>query len=135
MHSWIRHSLTTAAVVLSTATPASAVPVVPPGAAWDSWGAAPSCPLYWSPGAPLSPVPHPEPAPIEPGGRLLETSGAAALAEARGWIEVGRPGDAMAVLATAPPTDPGTRLYRVAALAGLGSWEDLDAALDSVSAA
>ena len=140
MHRSLRHFLTTAAVSLSTAvclsTAASvfAFPVVPPGAAWNTWGAAPSCPLYWSPGAPLGPVPHPEPAPIEPGGRLLETSGAAALAEARGWIEVGRPGDALAALAAAPAADPGARLYRLAALAGLGQWAELDAALDATAA-
>ena len=135
MHSWIRHFLTTAAVVLSAAAQASAVPVVPPGAAWDTWGRAASCPLYWSPTAPLGPVPHPEPAPIEPGGRLLETSGAAALAEARGWIEVGRPGDALEVLAAAPAAEHGARLYRLAALAGLGNWTELDAALGSLSGA
>src|SRR5688500_3385717 len=110
MYSWIRHTLTTAVVSLSIAASAFALPVVPPGAAWDAWGGAASCPLYWSPGAPLGPVPHPEPAPIEPGGRLLETSGAAAIAEARGWIEVGRPGDALTALAAAPAADPRARL-------------------------
>jgi soluble lytic murein transglycosylase len=132
MHRRIRHFLTIGAV-LSASAPVSAVPVVPPSAAWNAWGRAASCPLYWAPGAPLGPVPHPLPAPIEPGGRLLESSGAAALAEARGWIEVGRPGDALAVLATAPPAEPGARLYRLAALAGLGNWAELDAALDSLS--
>src|SRR5687767_6270878 len=113
MHRRIRQSLTTVAVVLTAAAPAFAVPVVPPGSAWDAWGRAASCPLYWNPGAPLGPVPHPAPAPIEPGGRLLETSGAAALAEARGWIEVGRPRDALRALAVAPAAEPGARLYRL----------------------
>jgi soluble lytic murein transglycosylase len=133
MHRWIRHFLTTAAVSLSTAASAFALPTVLPGSAWDAWGPAPSCPLYWSPGAPVGPVPHPEPAPIEPGGRLLESSGAGAIAEARGWIEVGRPGDALTALAAAPATDAGARLYRLAALAGLERWTELDAALDSLA--
>ncbi|HET7693736.1 MAG TPA: transglycosylase SLT domain-containing protein [Gemmatimonadota bacterium] len=128
----IRHLLTIGAV-LSASVPVSAVPVVPPGTAWDAWARAAFCPMYWAPGAPLGPVPHPQPAPVEPGGRLLDTSGAAALAEARGWIEVGRPGDAMAVLAAAPAAEPGARLYRLAALAGLGNWTELDAALDALS--
>jgi soluble lytic murein transglycosylase len=135
MHMRIRHLLTIGAVALSASPPAFAVPAVPPGAAWDASGRAASCPLFWGPSAPLSPVPHPQPAPIEPGGRLLETSGAAALAEARGWIEVGRPDDALAVLAAAPAAEPGARLYRLAALAGLGNWTELDAALGSLSAA
>lgn len=133
MHHRIAHSLTAAAVALSAAT-AGAFPVLPPGALWDAWGGS-GCPLYGSPGAPLSPVPHPAPAPIEPGGRLQDASGAAALAEARGWIEVGRPADALAALAGAPPADPRTRLYRLAALSGLGRWAELDAALDTLSAA
>jgi soluble lytic murein transglycosylase len=132
MHRRVRHFLTTSVFSLATAASVFGLPALPPGAAWDTWGTAPSCPLYWSPGAPLGPVPHPEPAPVEPGGRLLETSGAAALAEARGWIEVGRPGDALKALAAAPAAEPGARLYRLAALAGLGRWAELDAGLDSL---
>ena len=132
MQKRIAQFLTVFAVALSART-AVAFPVVPPGAAWEAWSGVLSCPLYGTAGAPLSPVPHPEPAPIEPGGRLLETSGAAALAEARGWIEVGRFGDALAALAAPPATEPRARLYRLAALAGLGDWTRLDAALDSLS--
>jgi len=122
-----RHPLAWAAALLVTAVPAEApaVPAVPPGAAYGVWRGAAACPLYWRPGEPVARVPHPEPPPVEQGGRLVETSGTAALAEARGWIEVGRPADALAAIAAAPAADPRTRLYRLAALAGLERWGDL----------
>jgi soluble lytic murein transglycosylase len=131
MSRWIQHPLARVAAVLLTAAPARAVPTVPPGAAYGVWRGVEACPLYWHPGEPLARLPHPEPPPVEPGGRLAETSGAVALAEARGWIEVGRPGDALATLAAAPAADPRTRLYRLAALGGLGRWRDLAVELES----
>ena len=124
-----------AAALLLSASHASALPVVPFGTALGVWRGPATCPLYWSPGAPVFPVPHPAPAPIEPDGRLIETSGAAALSEVRGWIEVGRAEDALAVLAAAPPDDPRTRLYRLAALAELARWDELDTALGETPAA
>ena len=129
MSRWIRTSFVVTA--FATAAPASAVPTLPPGAGHGVWRGASVCPLYWSPGSPVVPVPHPQPPPVEPGGRLLETSGAGALGEARGWIEVGRPADALSALAAAPVDDPRTRLYRLAALAGLRRWPELFAALET----
>lgn len=135
MSFWIHHPLARAAALLLVAAPAAAVPAVPPGAGYDLWRGAATCPLYWHPMDPIAPVPHPEPPPVEPGDRLAETSGATALAEARGWIEVGRPGDALTALAAAPAADPRTRLYRLAALAGLRRWPELAAELESAPAA
>ncbi|HEY7472894.1 MAG TPA: transglycosylase SLT domain-containing protein [Gemmatimonadota bacterium] len=114
--------------------PAGAVPAPPAGAAHGSWRGADACPLYGHAGEPLAPVPHPEPPPVEPGGRLVEISGTGALAEARGWIEVGRPDDALTALAAAPADDPRTRLYRLAALAGLGRWSEVAAELETTPA-
>jgi soluble lytic murein transglycosylase len=135
MLSWTLYRLAVAAAILLAAAPASAVPAVPPGTAYGVRRGSEACPLYWSPGASLAPVPHPTPAPVEPGGKLIETSGAAALAEARGWIEVGRPDDALAALAAVPADDPRARLYRLAALAGRGSWSELATGLDATPAA
>jgi soluble lytic murein transglycosylase-like protein len=134
----IRHFLPsrflTAALLLS-ASHASALPVVPPGTALGVWRRPATCPLYWSPAAPVFPVPHPPLAPIEPDGRLIETSGAVALSEIRGWIEVRRPEDALAALDGAPLDDPRTRLYRLATLSGLGRWGELATALAETPAA
>ncbi|HYO48122.1 MAG TPA: transglycosylase SLT domain-containing protein [Gemmatimonadota bacterium] len=132
---WTQQLLFVTAAGLVAAAPSGAVPTVPPGTAYGVWRGIETCPLYWHPGAPVVPVPHPAQVPMEPGSRLVDTSGAAALAEARGWIEVGRPDDALATLAAAPPADPRTRLYRLAALAGLKSWRELAAELDSTPAA
>ncbi|MFN2384542.1 MAG: transglycosylase SLT domain-containing protein [Gemmatimonadota bacterium] len=131
IHPWIA----VAAAILLSAVSGFTLPVMPPASALGVWRSPATCPLYWSPGAPVFPVPHPASAPAESAGRLIEASGAAALSVVRGWIEVGRPADALAALAAAPPDDPRTRLYRLAALAGLGRWSELDAALARVPAA
>ena len=132
MTRFTRHSIAWAVALFATAAPADApaVPSVPPGTAYGMWRGAGTCPLWWRPGEPLARVPHPAAPPAEPAARLLETSGAVALAEARGWIEVGRPKDALSALAAAPAGDSRTRLYRLAALAGLGEWEALGRELE-----
>lgn len=136
MARFLRHPRAWLGALLVVAAPADSpgVPAVPPGVASGAWSEAAACPLWWRPGEPLARVPHPAAPPVEPGGRLVETSGVVALAEARGWLEVDRPAAALAALAGAPAADPRTRLYRLAALAGQGSWAALARELDAPSA-
>ena len=128
----IGRSLVAFAAVLACAVPAWAVPALPPGAPWRAVAV---CPLYATPGDPIGRVPHPAPPAIEQtGGVLGDASGTAALVEARGWIEVGRPADALAALAAVSPGDPRARLYRLAGLADLERWDELLAELDAATA-
>jgi len=129
-----RDSFVALVALALTAAPAWALPVVPPGAAWRTWGVAATCPLYGSPGDMIARVPHPEPPAIEPGGQLEDASGTAGFVEARGWIEVGRPADALTVLSAAPSGDPRARLYRLGALAELRRWDELRTELDAAPA-
>ena len=104
----IDRSLVALAAVFACAAPAWAVPAVPPGAPWRTVAV---CPLYATPGDPIGRVPHPAPPAIERTvGVLGDASGTTALVEARGWIEVGRPADALAALAAVSPDDPRARL-------------------------
>jgi soluble lytic murein transglycosylase len=118
-------SILTLAIVATMVVPAAAVTPPPPG---PIMAGAPVCPLWQHPGEPAALYPHPQPAAYEAGGRLEEPSGWAALAAARGWVEVGRPDRALEALAAAP-SGPAERLYRLAALDALRRWPELDAAL------
>lgn len=106
---------------------AAALPPPPPSA-WS--GRAAACPLWYAPAEPAALYPHPHLPPRvgDGGATLAEGSGWMALHEARGWIEVGRPDEALGALAGAPAGET-TRLYRLAALDALGRWADLDAEL------
>ncbi|MDX1624397.1 MAG: transglycosylase SLT domain-containing protein [Gemmatimonadota bacterium] len=115
--------------------PATGMPVVPPGLpGWEDPAASSSaaCPLHWRPGEPAAAFPHPPAGVDDRGARLRETSGWAAARIARGWVEVGRPAEALRALEGAPAT-PRTRLYRLAALAAAERWEELAEALDDAS--
>jgi soluble lytic murein transglycosylase-like protein len=107
------------------ARPAGAVPPPPP----DVGAARPAaCPLWYHPGEPAALYPHPERQPVE-GGAALSPGGWPALVEARGWIEVGRPAEALEALGFASG-GPAAHLYRLAALDEIGRWADLEAALE-----
>jgi soluble lytic murein transglycosylase len=82
--------------------------------------AAPTCALWWEPGAPVAIWPH-EKAPPE--GRL-EGSPTDALAGARAWLRAGRPAMALE-RAAALPAGEERDLLRRAALAAEGRWGDL----------
>ncbi|HUP00548.1 MAG TPA: transglycosylase SLT domain-containing protein [Gemmatimonadota bacterium] len=96
-----------------------------------------SCPLYWRPGDPPGLFPHTtarvdtENGGGESAGGLADVSGYREVRAARGWIEVGRPDVALELLSGGIPDSPEARLYRLAGLAELGSWEEFLAALAS----
>ena len=82
--------------------------------------AAPTCALWWEPGAPVAIWPH-ETAPPE--GRLVEGP-AGALATARAWLRAGRPAVALERI-DALPAGEERDLIRGAALAAEGRWGEL----------
>lgn len=124
--------VTLALAALVAAGPAGAVPGPPPSSVAGR-AAAPACPLWYAPGEPPAFYPHPDPSasPVEAVASLTDASGWAVLSEVRGWIEVGRPSEALAAVERAPE-GPAARLYRMAALEALGRWTDLEAALADV---
>jgi soluble lytic murein transglycosylase len=82
--------------------------------------AAPTCALWWEPGAPVAIWPHEAP---PPEGRLAEDP-SGALVAARAWLRAGRPDVALERVG-ALPAGQERDLLRRAALAAEGRWGDL----------
>ncbi|MGH7587395.1 MAG: hypothetical protein ACRELU_02270, partial [Gemmatimonadota bacterium] len=82
--------------------------------------AAPTCALWWEPGAPVAIWPHEA---ASPEGRL-EADPSSALVAARAWLRAGRPGVALERVG-ALPAGQERDLLRRAALAAEGRWGDL----------
>ncbi|MBA3585750.1 MAG: hypothetical protein H0W36_14745, partial [Gemmatimonadetes bacterium] len=109
---------------------AFAMPAVPPGVRGPpAADAVLACPLYWHPGEPPGLFPHALARAGESAGGLADASGHAELRAARGWIEVGRPQAALALLDSAPAGSPEARLYRLGALAARERWDAFEASL------